>query len=308
MNGKRVRAKVDGWVFLDKPVGPSSTQALGRVRRVFDAAKGGHAGTLDPLASGLLPIALGEATKTLAHFADGTKEYEFTVRWGTATASDDAEGAVTATSPVRPTQASLAAVLPRFTGEIEQVPPVYSAVKIDGERAYALARAGETVAMKSRKVLIHNLEIVDMPGPDEARLRVSCGSGTYVRSLARDLALALGTVGHVVALRRTAVGKHRVEAAISLDNLEALGHSPARFGALAPVETVLDDIPALAVTAQEAAALRQGRVLRDPRAEQPPPEPGPLAVFHDGKLVALAEGSGGEIRPARVFNLGSMKE
>jgi len=299
---------VNGWLILDKPVGMTSTQAVARVKRLMNANKAGHAGTLDPLASGLLPIALGEATKTLAHFADGTKEYEFTVRWGTATASDDAEGAVTATSPVRPTQASLAAVLPRFTGEIEQVPPVYSAVKIDGERAYALARAGETVAMKSRKVLIYNLEIVDMPGPDEARLRVSCGSGTYVRSLARDLALALGTVGHVVALRRTAVGKHRVEAAISLDNLEALGHSPARFGALAPVETVLDDIPALAVTAQEAAALRQGRVLRDPRAEQPPPEPGPLAVFHDGKLVALAEGSGGEIRPARVFNLGSMKE
>jgi len=303
VSAKRSRAKVDGWVFLDKPVGPSSTQALGRVRRVFDAAKGGHAGTLDPLASGLLPIALGEATKTLAHFADGTKEYEFTVRWGTATASDDAEGEVTATSDARPTAAAISAALPGFTGEIDQTPPVYSAIKIDGERAYALARAGADVAMKSRKVLIHKLEFLEMPSPDEAKLRLSCGSGTYVRSLARDLAKALGTVGHVTALRRTAVGKYRVETAISLDKLEGFGHSPARFGALAPVETVLDDIPALAVTAEEAAALRQGRVLRDPRAEHSPPEPGALAVFHDGKLVALAEGNDGLLRPARVFNL-----
>ncbi|MBL8831797.1 MAG: tRNA pseudouridine(55) synthase TruB [Rhodospirillales bacterium] len=303
MNGKKARDKVDGWVILDKPVGPTSTQALGRVRRVFNAAKGGHAGTLDPLASGVLPIALGEATKTLAHFSDGTKEYEFAVRWGIATASDDAEGEVTATSDVRPAQGSIAAALPRFTGEIDQTPPVYSAIKIDGERAYALARAGETVAMKSRKVLIHKLELLETPSPDEARLRLSCGPGTYVRSLARDLALALGTVGHVTALRRTAVGRFRVESAISLDKLEAFGHSPARFGALAPVETVLDDIPALAVTAEEAAALRQGRSLRDPRAEHSPPEPGALAVFHDGKLVALADGDGGFIRPARVFNL-----
>ncbi len=303
MSAKRSRAKVDGWVFLDKPVGPSSTQALGRVRRVFDAAKGGHAGTLDPLASGLLPIALGEATKTLAHFADGTKEYEFTVRWGIATASDDAEGEVTATSDARPTAAAITAALPGFTGEIDQTPPVYSAIKIDGERAYALARAGADVPMKSRKVLIYKLEFLEMPSPDEAKLRLSCGSGTYVRSLARDLAKALGTVGHVTALRRTAVGKYRVETAISLDKLEGFGHSPARFGALAPVETVLDDIPALAVTAEEAAALRQGRVLRDPRAEHSPPEPGALAVFQDGKLVALAEGNDGLLRPARVFNL-----
>ena len=303
MSAKRSRAKVDGWVFLDKPVGPSSTQALGRVRRVFDAAKGGHAGTLDPLASGLLPIALGEATKTLAHFADGTKEYEFTVRWGIATASDDAEGEVTATSDARPTAAAISAALPGFTGEIDQTPPVYSAIKIDGERAYALARAGADVPMKSRKVLIYKLEFLEMPSPDEAKLRLSCGSGTYVRSLARDLAKALGTVGHVTALRRTAVGKYRVETAISLDKLEGFGHSPARFGALAPVETVLDDIPALAVTAEEAAALRQGRVLRDPRAEHSPPEPGALAVFQDGKLVALAEGNDGLLRPARVFNL-----
>jgi len=303
VSAKRSRAKVDGWVFLDKPVGPSSTQALGRVRRVFDAAKGGHAGTLDPLASGLLPIALGEATKTLAHFADGTKEYEFTVRWGIATASDDAEGEVTATSDARPTAAAITAALPGFTGEIDQTPPVYSAIKIDGERAYALARAGADVPMKSRKVLIYKLEFLEMPSPDEAKLRLSCGSGTYVRSLARDLAKALGTVGHVTALRRTAVGKYRVETAISLDKLEGFGHSPARFGALAPVETVLDDIPALAVTAEEAAALRQGRVLRDPRAEHSPPEPGALAVFQDGKLVALAEGNDGLLRPARVFNL-----
>lgn len=301
MTGRRERLKVDGWIFLDKPVGPSSTQALGRVRRVFDAAKGGHAGTLDPLASGLLPIALGEATKTLAHFATGEKEYEFAVRWGIATATDDAEGEVTATSAVRPAQDRVAAALPAFTGEIDQTPPAYSAIKVDGARAYARARAGEAVVMKSRKVLIRKLELLGMPDPDTARFRVACGSGTYVRSLARDLAAAVGTVAHVTELRRTAVGRVRVEAAISLEKLEGFGHSPARFGALAPVETVLDDIPALAVTAEQAAALRQGRVLRDPRPESSVQDT--LAVFSDGRLVALAEGFGGEIRPVRVFNL-----
>jgi tRNA pseudouridine55 synthase len=297
------RDKIDGWVLLDKPLGLSSTQALGRVRRVFNAAKGGHAGTLDPLATGVLPIALGEATKTLPYLVDGDKEYEFAVRWGEATATDDREGAIVATSDIRPTDARIAGVLGRFVGQIDQTPPVYSAIKIDGERAYARARAGEDVAMESRKVLIHKLEYLGAPDADTARFRVASGKGMYVRSLGRDLAQALGTCAHVTELRRTAVGRFRLDAAISLEKLEGFGHSPARFGVLAPVETVLDDIPALAVTAEQAAALRRGQALRDPRVEPSPLEAPVLVVVCDGKLVALAASDGATLRPTRVFNL-----
>jgi len=300
---RSTRKKIDGWVLLDKPLGPSSTQALARVRRVFDAAKGGHAGTLDPLASGVLPIALGEATKTLPYLADGDKEYEFAVRWGAATTTDDSEGEIVERSDARPADDRIAAALGAFVGEIDQTPPAYSAIKIDGKRAYSLARAGETVTLKSRKVLIRKLEFLGAVDADTARLRLACGKGTYVRSLARDLAVALGTCGHVVELRRTAVGRFRVEAAISLEKLEGFGHSPARFGALAPVETVLDDIPALAVTAEQAAALRLGQALRDPRVDPSPPEAPALVVFCDGKLVALGAASGGFLRPTRIFNL-----
>ncbi|MFN8759338.1 MAG: tRNA pseudouridine(55) synthase TruB [Tagaea sp.] len=298
---KRPKHKVDGWVVLDKPVGPSSTQALGRVRRVFEAAKAGHGGTLDPLASGVLPIALGEATKLIPFAMDGAKTYEFAVRWGTATTTDDTEGDVTATSPHRPAEAAIRAALPRFEGEIEQIPPIYSAIKVAGERAYDLARAGETVTLEARKVLIYKLEFLASPDPDTARFRVDCGKGTYVRSLARDLARSLDTVGHVVELRRTRVGKFAVESAISLAELEGFGHSPARFGALAPVETALDDIPALAVTEEQALALKRGQALRDPRIDRAPADP--MAAFHEGRLIALVASDGQTIRPMRVFNL-----
>ncbi|MCA0449004.1 MAG: tRNA pseudouridine(55) synthase TruB [Proteobacteria bacterium] len=298
---KRQKNKVDGWVVLDKPIGPSSTQALGKVRWLFQAAKGGHGGTLDPLASGVLPIALGEATKLIPFAMDGTKQYEFAVRWGAATATDDLEGSVVATSPSRPAEAAIRAALPSFEGEIEQLPPAFSAIKIDGKRAYELARAGEEVVLQPRKVLIHKLEYLESPDTDTARFRVTCGKGTYVRSLARDLAGALGTVGHVIELRRTRVGKFTLESAISLARLEGFGHSPARFGALAPVETALDDIPVLAVTAEEASALKQGRALRDPRIDRVPAEP--IAAFQEGRLVALVASDGNEIRPVRVFNL-----
>lgn len=298
---KRQKNKVDGWVVLDKPIGPSSTQALGKVRWIFEAAKGGHGGTLDPLASGVLPIALGEATKLIPFAMDGTKQYEFAVRWGAATATDDLEGSVVATSPIRPAESAIRAALPAFEGEIEQLPPAFSAIKIDGKRAYELARAGEEVVLQPRKVLIHKLEYLESPDADTARFRVTCGKGTYVRSLARDLAGALGTVGHVIELRRTRVGKFTLESAISLARLEGFGHSPARFGALAPVETALDDIPVLAVTAEEAAALKQGRALRDPRIDRVPAEP--IAAFQEGRLVALVASDGTEIRPVRVFNL-----
>jgi tRNA pseudouridine55 synthase len=298
---KRPKRKVDGWVILDKPVGPSSTQALGRVRWLFEAAKGGHGGTLDPLASGVLPIALGEATKLLPFVVDGAKEYEFAVRWGTATTTDDAEGSVTATSPVRPAETAIRAALPRFEGEIDQIPPAYSAIKVAGERAYDRARAGEEVILQPRKVLIHKLEFLESPDPDTARFRVACGKGTYVRSLARDLARELGTVGHVIELRRTQVGKFRVEAAISLETLEGFGHSPGRLGALAPVETALDDIPALAVTADQALALKRGQAMRDPRIDRAPADP--MAAFLEGRLIALVASDGEILRPVRVFNL-----
>jgi tRNA pseudouridine55 synthase len=298
---KRQKNKVDGWVVLDKPIGPSSTQALGKVRWIFEAAKGGHGGTLDPLASGVLPIALGEATKLIPFAMDGTKQYEFAVRWGAATATDDLEGSVVATSPIRPAEAAIRAALPAFEGEIEQLPPAFSAIKIDGKRAYELARAGEEVVLAPRKVLIHTLEYLESPDADTARFRVTCGKGTYVRSLARDLAGALGTVGHVTELRRTRVGKFTLESAISLARLEGFGHSPARFGALAPVETALDDIPVLAVTEEEASALKQGRALRDPRIDRVPAEP--IAAFQEGRLVALVASDGTSIRPVRVFNL-----
>jgi len=298
--------KVDGWVILDKPLGMGSTQAVGKVRRLFGAQKAGHGGTLDPLASGVLPIALGEATKTVPFVMDGAKEYRFTVRFGEARSTEDAEGEVTETSDARPTDEALRAALPAFTGTIEQVPPAFSALKIDGKRAYDLARAGETVEMKPRRVVIDRLELVGRPDPNHADFVVGCGKGTYIRSLGRDLARAVGTVGHLSFLRRTAAGPFREEQAISLSKLEALGHNSRLLGALAPVATALDDIPALALTEAQATRLRQGQPLT---STQDAPTSGTLyRAEQEGRLVALVESeiseSGGvSLKPVRVFNL-----
>ena len=293
--------KVDGWVVLDKPVGLGSTQAVGKVRRLFGAQKAGHGGTLDPLASGILPIALGEATKTVPFVMDGRKEYRFTLRFGEARSTEDAEGEVTATSEARPDDAAIAASLPAFTGEITQTPPAFSALKIDGKRAYDLARAGETVELKPRQVLIERLELTGRPDRDHADFVVQCGKGTYIRSLGRDLALALGTVGHLSMLRRTVVGPFREEGSISLSKLEALGHIPALFGALAPVATALDDIPALAMTEAQADRLRQGQPVILTR--DAPPSGALVRAELDGRLVALARSDGVSLQPVRVFNL-----
>jgi tRNA pseudouridine55 synthase len=293
--------KVDGWVVLDKPVGLGSTPAVGKVRRLFGAQKAGHGGTLDPLASGVLPIALGEATKTVPFVMDGRKEYRFTLRFGEARATEDAEGEVTATSEVRPDDAAIAASLPAFTGEITQMPPAFSALKIDGKRAYDLARAGETVELKPRQVQIERLEFTGRPDRDHADFVVQCGKGTYIRSLGRDLALALGTVGHLSMLRRTAAGPFREEAAISLSKLEALGHIPALLGALAPVATALDDIPALAMTEAQADRLRQGQPVLLTR--DAPPSGALVRAEQDGRLVALVRSDGVSLQPVRVFNL-----
>ena len=301
MSRRKSGDKVDGWVILDKPAGLGSTPAVSRVRRLFGAQKAGHGGTLDPLASGVLPIALGEATKTVPFVMDGRKEYRFTLRFGQARSTEDAEGEVTATSDLRPTDAEIRRALAAFVGEVEQVPPAFSALKIEGKRAYDLARAGQPVALKPRRVLIERLELLGRPDADHADFVVSCGKGTYIRSLGRDLALSLGTVGYLSALRRTAVGPFREEAAISLPKLEALGHIPALLGALAPVATALDDIPALALTEAQADQLRQGQPVLLTR--DAPPSGALLRAEAGSRLVALVRSDGASLQPVRVFNL-----
>ena len=293
--------KVDGWLILDKPAGLTSTDCVTRAKRLFNAQKAGHAGTLDPMATGILAIAFGEATKTVPFVMDGRKEYRFTLRFGEARSTEDREGEVTATSEVRPEEAAIAAALPAFLGEIEQMPPVFSALKVDGRRAYDLARAGEAVELKPRKVLIERLEFLGRPDRDHADFVVGCGKGTYIRSLGRDLAVALGTVGHLSMLRRTVAGPFREAAAISLPKLEALGHIPALFGALAPVATALDDIPALAVTEAQADRLRQGQPVLLTR--DAPPSGALVRAELGDRLVALVRSDGAALQPVRVFNL-----
>jgi tRNA pseudouridine55 synthase len=293
--------KVDGWVILDKPIGLGSTPAVSKVRRLFGAEKAGHGGTLDPLASGVLPIALGEATKTVPFVMDGRKEYRFTLRFGEARATEDAEGDVVATSDARPTDRQIQDALPRFTGVIEQRPPAFSALKIAGQRAYDLARAGKDVDLEPRQVRIERLDLVARPDADHADFVVECGKGTYIRSLGRDLAQALGTVGHLSALRRTVAGPFTEQAAISLSKLESLGHIPALLGALAPVATALDDIPALALTEAQANRLRQGQPVLLTRDA---PSAGALVRAEaDSKLIALCRCDGAALKPVRVFNL-----
>ena len=305
MSRRRKGEAVTGWVVVDKPLGPTSSDVVNRVRRLFNAQKAGHAGTLDPLATGILPVALGEATKTVPFVIDATKTYRFTIRFGLATSTDDAEGEVTAESSSRPSDAGIEAIFSRFRGEIEQVPPAFSAIKVDGERAYARARAGEAVELAARPVTIHEIALVSRPDADHVELEISCSKGTYVRSLARDLALALGTVGHVSALRRTRHGPFREEAAIPLDKLCALGHiapAPGSGTHLLPLETALDDIPALAVSGEDAARLRKGQgVLL--RGRDAPILSGSVLATHRGDPVALTEYGKGELRPVRVFNL-----
>ncbi|MCB1538600.1 MAG: tRNA pseudouridine(55) synthase TruB, partial [Alphaproteobacteria bacterium] len=268
--------------------------------------KAGHGGTLDPLASGVLPIALGEATKTVAYAMDADKDYDFTITWGENRSTEDAEGAVTATSDVRPDATQIEAALPAFIGQISQIPPQYSAVKIDGKRAYDLARAGETADIKPRDVTIFDLRLVES-APDFARFHVVCGKGTYVRALARDLAAHLGACGYVSRLIRTRVGPFRLDAAIPLDFFTQGGVEPPAEGLLMPVQTVLDDIPALAVDAAEAARLRQGMFLnfisRGHAARLPDDPTGPILAVNNGQAVAMVRYEAGTVKPERVFNL-----
>ncbi len=288
---------VNGWLVLDKPAGLSSAQAVSRVRWLMEAAKAGHAGTLDPAASGILPIAFGEATKTTSYVLAGLKEYEFTVRWGEARDTDDSEGSVVGSSDVIPTRKAIESALPDFRGEIDQVPPDYSAIKIDGERAYAIARRVGVLNLASRRVRIESFELLEV-GAREATFTLRCGKGTYVRALARDLASVLQTLGYVANLRRTRVGPFAECDAISLAKLGALVHSAALTTHLHPVKAALVDIPALALTDTQAEGLRHGRIVRVERIEN-----GPVCAMAAGQPVALAEVADGEVRPVRVFNL-----
>lgn len=293
-----------GWLVLDKPLGMSSAQAVGRVKRLLKVKKIGHAGTLDPLASGILPLAIGEATKTVSYAMDGVKGYRFTVRWGEETETDDAEGAVTQTSDRRPTRDEILAILPEFIGDITQMPPAYSALKVDGKRAYALARAGEEVVLAARTVSIHALELVDIPDAGHATFEVTCGKGTYVRALARDFGRKLSCLGHVSMLRRTQVGQFLEKDAISLDKLEEFVHNPGLFRGLLPVDIVLDDILALEVTAAEEQRLRNGQAIGI-MGSLPQPSQGhrTVRVKREGRMVALGEVAGNVLKPVRVFNI-----
>ena len=300
---------ISGWINLDKPYDLTSTHAVGRIRRLFDAQKAGHAGTLDPLATGVLPIALGEATKTVPFMMDADKAYRFTIAWGRTTTTLDREGETIAESDVRPSPAEVAAILPRFIGEIDQVPPAYSAIKVDGERAYDLARAGETVELDSRKVVVHTARVVEAPDADHVTLEIECGKGTYVRAIVRDLAELLSACGHVSELRRTRVGRFTEATSVTLELLEDLGYEARQSEALLPVETALDDIPVLAVTDEDAFRLKQGRpivlVPRQVETLKARLNPGSRTVsaMADGVVVALCEMRMGRLEPTRVFHL-----
>ena len=309
---KRKGEPVHGWLVLNKPSGVSSTKALAIARRLLNAAKGGHAGTLDPLADGVLPLAFGEATKTVPYLVEARKAYRFMVRWGQETSTDDREGPVVRESALRPDASAILAQLPAFIGRVLQVPPVFSAILVDGQRAYDLARGGEAVALGARETDIYRLEVVSRPDRDHSVFSMMCGKGTYVRAFARDIGRALGCFAHVATLTRTRVGPFGLQNAITLENLEESARDGAAMRGLLPLATVLDDIPALAVTDQEASQLRLGRgilargrlftsegVADDSGAVQLPPV---YCRTRSGDPVAVAVFEAGEVKPIRVFN------
>lgn len=303
-NRKSKGRNVTGWLCLDKAAGQTSTEAVASVKRLFGAQKVGHAGTLDPLATGALPIALGEATKTVSFVQDGRKVYRFTVRWGEATDTDDAEGKVTATSDARPDRAAIEAALPAFTGDIMQRPPDYSALKVQGERAYDLARGGAPVTLDERPVSIHRLVLVGVSGRDHAILEAECGKGTYVRALARDLGRLLGTFGHVVALRRLVVGPFDERSMIPLETLIAAresGDAQSLDRFLAPVGVVLSGLLEIAVNASDAARIGRGQSVLV-RGRDALVMAGAAHATHCGRSIAVGEISEGAFHPKRVFS------
>jgi tRNA pseudouridine55 synthase len=315
--GRRRRGEaISGWLVLDKPDDMTSTHAVSAVQRIFNAQKAGHAGTLDPLASGILPIALGEATKTVPWLVEAKKTYIFTIKWGVSTDTQDREGQEIAKSDARPTPEAIRAALPAFVGDIQQVPPQFSAVKVDGERAYDLARAGEAVELEARQVTVYEAELVETEGEDLATFRFRSGKGFYIRALVRDLAAKLGAEGHVWRLRRTAVGPFAEAESVTLDDLQLLGQKGAASERLKPVETALDDIPALAINGEDAFKLRQGRpiVLLPHVVETLKPQfrdrliggvdaSRAVVALYEGKAVALGDVRAGRFEPSRVFNI-----
>lgn len=291
--------KIDGWIIVDKDPGMTSTDVVRAIKRIFHPLKTGHAGTLDPLATGILPIALGEATKTIPYIVDAKKEYDFTIRWGEQRTTDDSEGEVVKSSDKRPSARDIKAALPAFVGEIEQMPPQFSALKVGGKRAYDLARSGQTVELKPRMVTVDVFDLIGDGGDENhGNFHVVCGKGTYIRSLARDLGQKLQCFGHITAIRRTRVGPFSEACVISLAKLNDLSHSARALEALIPVMTALDDIPALAITEDEARRIKNGQTLRLPTKRS-----GTVRLTLDKALIALASVTEGETKPLRVFNL-----
>ena len=291
--------KVDGWIIIDKDSSMTSADVVRRVKRILHPQKIGHAGTLDPLATGILPLALGEATKTVSYITDAIKEYEFTIRWGEERTTDDSEGDIVKTSALRPVEKDIIKEIPGFIGEVEQIPPQFSALKVDGQRAYKLARAGKPVKLKPRMVKIDTFEpISGQNDKDHASFHVICGKGTYIRALARDLGRKLQCFGHITAIRRTVVGPFSQSRAFSLAKLDDLSHSARVLEALIPVMTALDDIPALAITKDEAWRIKNGQLIRLPTKKS-----GTVCLTLDKTLVALATVEDGETKPLRIFNL-----
>jgi tRNA pseudouridine55 synthase len=298
--------RASGWLVVDKPEGLSSHRVVDNIRRAI-GTKAGHAGTLDPLASGVLPVAIGEATKTIAYAMDGRKRYRFRIQWGVARTTDDREGEIVSESEARPNRAEIEAILPRFMGRVMQTPPPYSALKIAGRRAYALARAGRPPSLPPRGVEIFDLQLVGIPGPDYADFETEVGKGTYIRALARDLAAGLGTFGHIAALRRLSVGSFTEADAIRLESINNPQHMSHVVGSLLPIETSLAGVPAVTLAKAEAQRLRYGqRVAIDQAVEQVPSDGFGLgmvvSVWHEHALVALAMVEDGRLRPIRVIN------
>jgi len=299
---------VSGWLIIDKAYDFGSTEAVSKAKWLFQAQKAGHAGTLDPLATGVLPIAFGEATKTSGYVMEAEKHYRFTARWGEARATDDAEGDVIATSDKRPSREEIESVLGRFTGEIEQIPPQFSAIKVGGERAYDLARDGESVKLEPRQVMIYDLRVVETPSEDETVFEAVTGKGAYVRALVRDMARALGTQGYVSSLRRLAVGCLRAEDGITLAELEAMDSLEDRDAALLPISHALSSMPQAIIDGPQADKLRRGQAAvvspataKGVRGDAAGLIEGVLAVLHD-EAVAICELDGLKLKPSRVFN------
>ncbi|MFO1117505.1 MAG: tRNA pseudouridine(55) synthase TruB [Beijerinckiaceae bacterium] len=298
---RSTRIAVDGWIVLDKPVGVTSTHAVSRLKRIFNAKKAGHAGTLDPLASGILPVAFGEATKTVPFVQDGEKAYRFTVRWGIETDSDDSDGKPVQHSDLRPGVDQIAQLLPQFVGTILQRPPAFSAIKVAGERAYDLARDGEVVELEARPVTIHSLELVATTD-DSATLEAQCGKGTYVRAIARDLGRMLGCFGHVTALRRTRVGPFSEDDLVAFADLEASPEAAAE--SMLSVEAGLTELPCVVIDRNAAARLRRGQSILL-RGRDAPAEGEKAYAACEGSPVAFGTVESGELVPARVFNFGA---